>query len=161
MDRQGKTMKKNLQREASPVWRYSAALTGLLAAVQLAGCVTDHAVVPRGADESTLAHVSYAAEDHPDTGDRRDIAVTEVDGKGLGGYWTGPAPRDIYLMPGTHRIKIMYWHQGMSANGLLTFDALPGVEYRVHTKAQGYDLHFWLTNNKGDLETTAEWEPAR
>lgn len=138
--------------------RHGPAAAGLLAVIQLTGCVTDHAVVPRGANEKALAHMSYAAEDHPDNGDSRGIAITEVDGKTLGGYWTGPAPKDIYLMPGMHRIKIVYWHQGMNANGVLTFDALPGTEYRVHTKAQGYDLHFWMTNNKGELEPTARWE---
>lgn len=151
-------MKKKFYRKAASAWRYGVELAGLLVVLQLTGCVTDRALVPQGADEKALAHVSYAAEDHADTGGRRSIAITEIDGKGLGGRWTGPSPQDIYLMPGAHRIKIMYWHNDVSAYGVLTFDALSGVEYRVHTKVQGYGLHFWLTNNKGELESTAKWE---
>lgn len=153
-------MKKNLQRRAASAWRYGVALTILLTATQLTGCVTNHAVVPRGADEKSLAHLSYATEDHPDS-DRRGIAITAVDGKELGGYWTGSPPGDIYLPPGTHRIKVMYWHKGTNATGMVTFNAVPGMEYRVHTKAQGYDMHFWLTDSKGDLESTAKWEWAQ
>ena len=153
-------MKKNAKVHSPSVWRHSAALAGLLAVTQLAGCVTSHAVVPRGTDEKTLAHVSYATEDHPDADDKRGIVITEVDGKGLGGYWTGPAPKDIYLPPGIHRIKVIYWHGGMHATGVVTFNALPGTEYRVHTKAKDYSLHFWLTGGTGEQESTAKWEGA-
>lgn len=154
-------MKRILHRQIASAWQFGAGLIGLLVVIQLTGCVTNHAVVPGGTDEKTLAHLSYAAADHADTKHRRGIAITEVDGKSLGGYWTGPAPSDIYLLPGTHRVRVVYWHEGMIANGLLTFNALPGAEYRVHTKVQGYDLQFWLTNINGDLESTAKWERTR
>lgn len=141
--------------------RHAGMLAMLLASSMLSGCVTNHILVPQGADEATLAHVSYAAEDHPDASDgRRGIFILAVDEKRLREPLYGGPLRDIFLVPGTHKLKLMYWNAGAEVRGVVTFDAQAGKEYHVHTKAQGYGVHVWLTAGQDKAELPAKWEKA-
>jgi hypothetical protein len=161
MSLRGEELKQRLSSPCSFKQRHSKTLAALLATTTLSGCVTDHILIPRGTDEATLAHVSYAAEDHPDTSDgRRGIYILEVDGKRLREPIYGGPLQEVYLVPGTHKVKVMYWHAGMETRGVVTFDALPAKEYHVHTKAQDYNVRIWLTAGQDKMEIPAKWEKA-
>jgi hypothetical protein len=119
----------------------------------LAGCAS--VVVYRAYEDPSLSadkvarivgikkgnHVVFA-------GLNEQVGIHEVDGEPTFSFWStalDPVPKEVYVLPGKHELRVRYDYKGTFASARLTVDVAAGKTYaiRMGVETSGY-YRFWI-----------------